>query len=311
MITAAVLSALVHLLLLVALSSKLLRSTSVAVPDRIKITLRPATPPKIVPPSQAPEVTTPPETANLGEKNTVVEKETVKRGSDSPPAGAPPQKQSKPQQKQAAREPAPKAVEQKKPITEAKLYLDNNFVIPQAPRSTKEKTKADGKEKSIRNIEPFTQSQRSFAGLGTGSSGVPDLLPGVADGAVTLLNSKADQHAVFVRRVALQVFGALKRSSWAELSFLGIQGIKDFATVEGIMSPDGKFIDARLIERSGSPSFDAILLNSVKSSLSDQNPSKAALASDGNFHFVFQSRTWSRPGPRGEQRWLLLGTGLL
>jgi outer membrane biosynthesis protein TonB len=309
-ITAAVLSAVAHLFFLILVSSKILHIPAAPpVPDRMKVTLRSLERPKIVPPSEAPETDPPKETTNRGDKNTTVERETVKRGSDSPPPGA--QQKQKPHYKPQPKPDQPKTLEEKKPITSAKLFLDDSFVIPQSTRASPEKKKAETKERSIKAIEPFSQGQRYLSGLGTGTSGVPDLLPGVADGAVTLLNAKADQYAVFVRRVALQVFGALKRTSWSELSLSGVKEIKDFATVEGIMSPDGKFIDARIIERSGSSSFDALLIGAVKSSLSDLNPSKGAIASDGNFHFVFQSRTWSRPGPRGEQRWLLLGTGLL
>ena len=306
LIVAAILSFLLHLLLSAFFSSLASLKAHESPVNRVKVSLRPIERAVIVPPSDIKESTEVPETKNLSDKNTVVKQESIKRGEMGSPPPKPASKQSAPA--------APKPVaEPKKQVTTPKLFLDKDFVVPsnQKPASA-ERKKSDLREHVMNSMEPFRKNQQSVPALGIGSSGVPDLVTGVSEGAVTLLNAKADQYAIFVRRVALQVFGALKKTSWAELSFQGIQQIKSLATVEGIMSPDGKFIDARLIQRSGSDSFDTILLGAVKKSLWDQNPSKGAIASDGNYHFIFQSRTWARPAPRGgDERWLLLGTGLL
>ena len=45
-----------------------------------------------------------------------------------------------------------------------------------------------------------------------GNSGSTDYLPNLPDGDITLLNTKADHFAVFVRRVAARVFAALRSS---------------------------------------------------------------------------------------------------
>lgn len=163
----------------------------------------------------------------------------------------------------------------------------------------------------LENYEPFARrAVPSALGSLKGSS---DYLPEIPDGDITLLNTKADRHAVFVRRVALQVFGSLRKSSWNQLPYSQIRLINDFAAVEGIISPTGKLLDTKLLSSSGNRYFDRVLLNAVKEATSDQNPPVSATAADGNIHFVFRSRTWGRRvgEDRVEQRWLLLGTGLL
>jgi len=165
-------------------------------------------------------------------------------------------------------------------------------------------------ERKLVQQQPFTQ--RAFA-LSNTKPGTPDYLPNIPDGDITLLNVKADQFAVFVRRVANQVFGAIRKRNWQELSFSEAQSIYHFVTVEAVMSADGKLISVKQLDSSGSIKFDEILLSAARSGAWDQNPPKGALASDGNIHFIFKSRTWARRtgDARFEQRWLLLGTGLL
>ena len=79
------------------------------------------------------------------------------------------------------------------------------------------------------------------------------------------------------------------------------------------MSRGGVLTEVKLRESSGSDIFDRLVVRAVEQSVSDQNPPSAALAEDGSIHFIFESRTWARGAQDGlrEQRWLLLGTGLL
>ncbi len=159
--------------------------------------------------------------------------------------------------------------------------------------------------------EPFRSS--SLASLFKGGSGSSDYLPNIPDGDLTLLNAKADRFSVFVRRVALQVFGALRKQSWQELSHAEIRAIKEFAIIEAIMNKDGKLIRTTITDRSGSVRFDQLLNTAANIGAWDKNPPPAAAAEDGYIHFIFEAKTWSRvaPNARGEQRWILLGTGLL
>lgn len=159
--------------------------------------------------------------------------------------------------------------------------------------------------------EPFRHSMN--ASLFKGVSGSSDYLPDIPDGDITLLNAKADRFAVFVRRVSLQVFGALRQMNWQSLSHAELARLQDFTTIEAVMDKNGKLLKVSLQDSSGSSNFDQVSTHAAEKGAWDQNPPAEAVAADGNIHFVFKSRSWSRMSPNGpgEQRWLLLGTGLL
>ena len=74
------------------------------------------------------------------------------------------------------------------------------------------------------------------------------------------------------------------------------------------MSPNGEFLKVSLETPSGSISFDDIAKAAAEEGTWDKNPPERALASDGNIHFVFQTRTWVRfVGDKAtERRWLIL-----
>ena len=165
--------------------------------------------------------------------------------------------------------------------------------------------------KELREYEPFRNP--NARNIWTGKKGAPDYLPTIQDGDVTLLNTKADRFAVFVRRVALQVWGSLRQRTWNDLNAQSVLYLQDFAIVEAVMSPQGKFISVELRTSSGVQRFDSAVLEAAKLGAWDQNPPAAARGADGNIHFVFQSRLWVRRSPDsvGQQRWLLLSTGLL
>ncbi len=158
-------------------------------------------------------------------------------------------------------------------------------------------------------------SYKPFSGgdLFSSQYGSSDYLPNIPDGDVTLLNTKADRYAVFVRRVALQVFGALRREVWQAVPGSEMRKISDFALVEATLTADGKLLRVKLLESSGSPQYDRVLTRAAQEGSWDQNPPTGATGDDGHIHFVFKSRAWVRGGghPGMEQRWMLLGTGLL
>ncbi|RMG43853.1 MAG: energy transducer TonB, partial [Candidatus Dadabacteria bacterium] len=149
-----------------------------------------------------------------------------------------------------------------------------------------------------------------------GLSGSPDYLPSLPDGDLTLLNTKASRFAVFVRRVATQVFSELRQSGWERLSAGDIMSMQGFSTVRAVISKDGKLLRIEPLESSGSSRFDSVLFEAAKRGAADPHPPAAAAASDGNIHFIFKARSWvriysdPRTGARNERRWLLLATGL-
>lgn len=182
-----------------------------------------------------------------------------------------------------------------------------------AASTSRESSARDENERArkFRATQPFKPS--FTANIFRGNYGTADHLPSIPDGDITLLNAKADRYAVFVRRVALQVFGALRKLNWAELSSGELNRLNDFVTVEAVMSKSGKLLSVSLRESSGSSSFDQIARKAAELGTWDQNPPDGSADADGNIHFIFKSRSWSRALPNGlsEQRWLLLGTGLL
>lgn len=176
-------------------------------------------------------------------------------------------------------------------------------------------------EQSARAARPDAGGYQTFSrppGSGAkflGASGVPDYLPNLPDGDITLLNAKANLFAVFVRRVASQVFGALRTVGWETMSGGEIARIANFSTVEAVLSPTGDLLKISLVESSGSSRFDDVLSEAARRGAKDRNPPKGAAASDGNIHFIFKARSWvdvgtGRGGGPFERRWILLGTGL-
>ncbi|MBL7663442.1 TonB C-terminal domain-containing protein [bacterium] len=266
----------------------------------------------IVSPSQAPE-TKPDEQKNvrLSDKDTRAVKETIRRGDEAGDqvANQTTRSQAQKNSKQSLNAPKPSAqsVEKLTP-----LALDHNLAAlsGEVPTNTAKQESAEKNNNTGTTLKDFLPGSKGSSMLRAGSS---DFLPDVADGDVTLLNAKANKYAVFVRRVALQVFGALKQRNWQQISREDIRNIKTPAEFRAVLSPDGKLLSIEQVNQSGSSRFDEALEGAVKAGAWDKNPPSGARAENGNIIFVFQAQTWSQPSMRGigEARYLLLGTGLL
>lgn len=298
---------------------------------------RPAPSRQIVSTPDLPESTESPKVTRLeAEKDFATPKESIKRGIDrsagpvvakSSGQPQPPSPLNAQRSRSAAAEkkpnPAPKqSTESKAPVQKiTQLALDRSallekFSLPTTKSSSSkrldlnERTGGEGKE-----YRAFSRPAGSGAAF-LGVAGVPDYLPNLPDGDLTLLNTKANLFAVFVRRVATQVFAQLRANGWESLSAGDINSISDFVRLKAVVSPEGKLLRAELLQSSGSARFDAALKAAAELGARDPNPPKGAVAADGNIHFIFQSRSWVRFGtaPRTgapvERRWLLLGTGL-
>lgn len=262
----------------------------------------------------------------LSDMDSNAKREQIKRGID-PRAGqqASAEKKAAPGAKAAAassqRKPAPPA-ERK---TLKQLSLDpqtmlQKFSGPSAKSSAQDLDQALQAEEPLAaagggSYRPFSRPMGSGAAF-LGMSGSPDYLPNLPDGDITLLNTKASLHAVFVRRVATLVFSELRAQGWESLRPADIRGLTSPSVVRAILSPDGRLLRAQLESSSSSPRFDEILQAAVQKGARDSNPPKEAATADGNFHFVFEAKSWSRPaysprtGAPTERRWLLLATGL-
>ncbi|MCO6431260.1 MAG: TonB family protein [Deltaproteobacteria bacterium] len=275
----------------------------------------------------------PPEAAKyLSDKDVTAAKESVKRGDDPAAgaslgkqgAGAPQDRQNATIQKESPRKSAPalsslreeQKIQQKAPLTG--LLLDDKTLFEKfSQEAPKPKSLLDDRAQTgSTHSEPFSRPAGSGAAF-IGRLGTNDYLPNLPDGDITLLNTKADKYAVFVRRVATAVFAQVRLSGWEHLGAGDINRISDFAVVRAVLDRSGNLVRATVESSSGSRSFDSVLLEAVKKGAKDPNPPESALADDGNFHFIFKSRSWSRAsssartGAPFERRWLLLATGLL
>lgn len=266
----------------------------------------------------------------LAERNRLAEKEQIKRGQpmSAPDAGQSSATEPSPELKAPRR--ASETVERSKPVEKkpgkqaqnqgarplSNLRLDNQtlmqkFSQPETEESSPELTKTRPSE-----YQAFSRPQGSGAAF-IGTAGSPDYLPDLPDGDITLLNTKANQYAVFVRRVATLVFSHMRSTGWETLLASDINRIGDFCTVRAILNKEGKLERVIIESASGSKRFDDTLALAVRKGASDPNPPQSALSEDGKFHFIFKSKSWSqmannrRTGAPFERRWLLLATGLL
>jgi hypothetical protein len=297
---------------------------------------------KIAPPSQK-KLDTPKQPAQFkSDQDSSTDQQTIKKG-DAPEAGpvanvskltaaSNPQKaQQSNTPKQAAQSKQPAASENKnlnnnskpsdsKPTPNKKLDLSTDYGL--IAKLDGNKSAGNNLNKSSSNTStttasaPFSRAPGASAAF-VGSSGVPDFIPGIRDGDITLLNAKADKFAVFVRRVAIQVFNYIKQMEWQNLSAEQIASIATSNIVVAVLDRSGKLTSVRLTRASGSGPFDQMLEMAVNKGAHDPNPPLEALAADGNFRFIFMAKSWTRMvavGPRGgrggEQRWLMLQTGL-
>ncbi len=148
-----------------------------------------------------------------------------------------------------------------------------------------------------------------------GSGGSMDFLPAVRDGDITMLNTKADQFAPFVRRVAVRVF----ETFWIQLRrSIGrgmMDSIEEGAVVEAVMDREGHLIEFKTKERSFNAALDTdrTLQSSVQQAFFDRNPPSGAEANDGKIHFLFQVKVALIADPaRGVVGYrALMGAGLL
>lgn len=119
--------------------------------------------------------------------------------------------------------------------------------------------------------------------------GTADFLPGIREGNITLLNTKAERFAPFVRRVAARVFQhldiRLRQTARAGTASAG----REYAVVEAIMDRRGQLVRARVVERQSTSTFgaDRVLLSvTTPETFFDANPPAGAEASDGYIHFL-------------------------
>lgn len=194
-----------------------------------------------------------------------------------------------------------------KPFIQKAVKNNSNKTISQ------EQNKLDSGSKK-EQTQAYNNIANALGAIGT--RGSPDAISNIKDGDITLLNTKASKHAVFVRRVAIQVFNKLKASSWNSLSYREIKNLNIPALVTAILNKDGSLKKVIINKESNSNRFNNTIKEAVKYGANDPHPPISALATDGKFHFVFQSQITSKlysrqNGAQYEKRWLSLSVGLL
>lgn len=305
----------------------------------------------VSPPDKQEQSEAPDKPAYRSETDSQTAVEQLKRG-DSPEAGIPaprsdsnaqqphPDQQQQPEaaaEKPVAKQPrqeppakaerAPKAAEKiaGETIKEShlshplkQLALDNSTLLEKFSKPAQQPS--ENKLSATKMLDPsryqaFSRPPGSGARF-IGQQGSSDYLPNLPDGDISLLNTKADQFAVFVRRVATQVFGEIRNTGWEVLSSGDVNSVSQYSTFRAVLSLQGKLLRVEALTRSGSTRFDGVIESAVKRGARDSNPPAAAVAPDGNIHFIFQAKSWSqgavnqRNGAPFERRWLLLATGL-
>jgi hypothetical protein len=241
----------------------------------------------------------PEQTRFLSDRDTTVEKEMVRHGEPLPGEEGPPER-PEPRPKRGS-EPKP-AVEKRKPepvqvasLPRLEQLLPSAVEIADAELE-REREQDQGKPEAEREARRPRGSDVPFPAADV--YGTLDFLPDVQSGHITLLNTKAELFAPFVRRVALRVFQNLLISLRRELSRFG-QSTEEIVTLEAIMSPKGDLVATEVTQHSPNLSLgsDRLLQQACRQGFFDRNPPPGAEAADGNIHFVIRTRVLAMAGP--------------
>lgn len=128
----------------------------------------------------------------------------------------------------------------------------------------------------------------SFLNL-PGPVGTPDFLPDIQRGNLTLLNTKANRFAPFVRRVAMRVFQHLIIYQRKQLNLDEVIAAHDMVTVQAKLDTHGNLKKLLIQTRSGSHAVDDSLLKACTQGAWDENPPPEAVSEDGYINFMFRS----------------------
>lgn len=205
-----------------------------------------------------------------------------------------------------------------RPLPNLESLLPNALALAaqQAKQAPAPEAEADAGGGAEQPPAPAPGRQRRAAAWEPSTSlrGTLDHLPDVQPGNVTLLNTKAEMFAPFVRRVMLRVFQnmmiLLKRGASSMRP-----GTSEQIQMEAIMSPKGDMISLRVIEHSASRALglDRLLTEACNQAFFDRNPPPGAAGPDGNIHFIMQTvvQTYPAAGRQGIGLSGVFGVGLM
>jgi len=226
----------------------------------------------------------------------------------APPAKAPPARASAPRRPQ----PQAQARAQRPPDTErgdtipdgreklpglSQLFAPPSEVLAKADQERRqagggpEPGSADDPRKDLVSAPP------PAPGLFGGMRGTFDALPDVAQGNLTMLNTKADRFAPFVRRVGTRVFQNLLIYQRQNLEASDILAANDIVTARVLLDRSGKLKSLEVEDHSGSMAVDQTLIDALRQAAFDDNPPPSAANGNGEYEFVFQAQLIAGVGP--------------
>jgi hypothetical protein len=275
---------------------------------------------QIVSPPDAGKNEAPPETRLLSDRDNRVEQQMVKRGEPAPGEQAPPEKAAKPAPpKPQEAKPADRrgGRTQREPPPQVAALPGLDRLMPDALRLAQESYAAEPAPQAGEQVAQLDQPRRlqprgaEGIMMPAGPIGTLDFLPDVREGDITLLNTKAEVFAPFVRRVALRVFQNFLISLKRDLAGSSIS-TTEMVEAEAIMDARGEMIAFNLHRRSARISLasDRRLQQACHDGFFDRNPPPGARAKDGNIHFMLVLAVEYQPGPRGGGYWIAMSAGL-
>lgn len=263
---------------------------------------------QIVSPSDAGEERAPVETRLLSDRDNAVQEMQVKRGDGGPvanedrsaeterdpPAREKPAEAKPPARPVVARRPEPAQPAQVRPPADAKPLPRLSDLLPgegDLAALARSEPSIPPPDSEVRRPESPRRLQLDGGGRVAFSSrpGINDFLPAIREGDITLLNTKAERFAPFVRRVAARVFQHLDMRLRQTARSGAMSAGREFAVVEAIMSRDGQLVHARVRQRESTTSIgaDRLLLSVTEpDTFFDSNPPPGAEAEDGQIHFL-------------------------
>lgn len=282
---------------------------------------------QIVSPPDAGKEEEPKNARFLSDRNNTVEQQTVRKGEPEPGSvrePAPPAPPPAPARQQAARPKAPAPARPAARVEAAPKQMARapapslDQLLPSASQIAREQYAESGGQDQAVAQRPSTEQRDvmryadALASTG-GRRGTMDFLPDVREGDVTLLNTKAELFAPFVRRVAQRVFQSQIITLRREMPRIGVS-TTEAASVEAIMDRQGKLVSVRVTDQSGTStvSVDRHLQRACQQAFFDLNPPSGAEANDGHIHFVFRTQVQVVATPQGMRNYgAVLMAGLL
>lgn len=281
---------------------------------------------QIVNPSEAGRNEAPANTRLLSDRDTTVEKQTVKRGNPKPgnesPGDNPPPKPAAPKPAKPPQRPAPRGggTTGREPPPRMASLPGLDRLMPDALRLAEEgygepADQPTGEQLAHAEVKPRRLQPVGSDGLlvpSSGPIGTMDFLPDVQEGAITLLNTKAEVFAPFVRRVAMRVFQNFWISLRRDLTGRMLPSTESIEA-EAVMDQAGEMAAFTVHQRSPRLllASDRRLQLACNDGFFDRNPPPGARAKDGRIHFVFRTAVQSTPSPQGMAYWVQLQAGLL